>query len=295
MYHISMSKLIVDNLSYQYRYGISAINNVCFSAENEIVAIVGEKESGKSTLTGLIAGIIKGYSGNITLISDLPERDAIAYLPDRDCLFEKKSVFYNLAYPLKIRKIESDIIESRVNEIADKFGITGMMSERIDRLSALNRVKVAYARAFLRETELLLLDDYYSSLDYPERDTILDLVKGCLKSYEKTALFCTDSIADARKITEKILVLRYGFQLTYGNVFDREWCSDVYCARLLGDEIRGGRLEVRGADLYLITYESEIKLDRSRLKSNLFIGRNVFYSAVRDILFDADSDKIIYF
>ena len=290
-----MSKLIVDNLSYRYPYGVTAINNVCFSAENEIVAIVGEKESGKSTLTAVLAGIISGFCGDFSFASDFPKKDAVAYLSDRDCLFEKKSVYYNLAYPLKIRKIGSDIIDSKVNKIADKFSIRDILSERVDRLSEFDKTKVAYARPFVRETELLLLDDYYTRLDIPERAKILDILKETLKSYGKTVLFSTESIDEARLLTEKILVLRYGYQMTYGNISDREWCRDMYCAQILGDDIVKGRLEIKNDEPYLITDESEVRLDKSRLKSDLFVGRDVFYSPIRDVLFDADTDKIIYF
>ncbi len=287
--------MIVDNLSYKYRYGVSAINNVCFSVENEIVAVVGEKESGKSTLTGLLAGVIEGYSGNISLISDLPTRDAIAYVPDRDCLFKSKSVYYNLAYPLIIRKTARNIIEERVEELAKKFSIDGLLSERIDSLSESDKVKVAYARAFLRDTEFLLLDDYYSDLEDSAREEIISILKRSLKSYKKTVLFSTERLDDAMKITDKILVLRYGYMSTFGSINDKEWFSDVYCSQLAGDEILKGRLKVNNDDLYLITEDNEIKLDKARLKSSVFIGEKVLYSSTRDILFDADSDKAIYF
>lgn len=289
-----MSRVEVKNLTYRYPYGVYALNNLCFSLENEIIAVVGNIESGKSTLLRVLAGLLDGYSGNI--ITDIDDKKSILYVPDRDLFFNNKSVYYNLSYPLKIRNIDEREIERRIKNVAKEFCIERILDAKIKNISNADKVNVAYSRLFLRDANLYLIDDYFEILDENIKYDFIKNLSKKIKDINKTTIIAVDSIDKALMFTDKILVLEYGIQHTFNNFGNTYWCSSKYCAEIGGEQnFKVGKISTVDDKLCFVAENFSIDLDENNLCSKSYIGKNVIYSDKFKKLFDITSEKTIYF
>ena len=183
----------------------------------EYLTVIGRSGAGKSTLAKILAGVERADSVSIRLngeeISHLPpERRRISYLPQGSSLFPHMTVLENLLFPLKVRE-RKDF--SAVKEIAQKFGIDGILDRKPGEISGGEAQRVALARALLSEPEVIILDEPLNQLDFFTKTELIEELKG-LKG-KLTVIHITHDPLEAMELSDRVLLLERGKVLFLGS------------------------------------------------------------------------------
>lgn len=159
----------VKNLYLNYIKEYSALNNINLTVEDkEKIALVGDLDSGKTSLIRCICGLEKFNKGDIYLNNiNLTKADFktdinLIYLSSNPVFFNNKSVYYNLAYPLKIRNFSDDVINQKINRALDNLGIEGLKEKKVKQLNKDEKQIVNIARSLLRDADIYLIDDIFA-------------------------------------------------------------------------------------------------------------------------------------
>ena len=166
-----MADVELKNITKIYSGNVKAVDNVSLKIEDgEFVVIVGPSGCGKSTLLRMIAGLEDITSGTLSIggkpVNNVAAKDRdIAMVFQSYALYPHMTVYNNMAYSLKIRKVTKSDIEKRVNEAAELLGISHLLSRYPQALSGGERQRVALGRAMVRRPSVFLLDEPMSNLD----------------------------------------------------------------------------------------------------------------------------------
>lgn len=187
----------------------------------EVLVLLGENGSGKSTILNLLAGLLTPDEGEITLngrsifsseedISCPSEERNIGYVFQNYALFPHMSVFDNIAFGLKMRKKQKEQINKEIQRTLEDLDIMHVKDERVTNLSGGQRQRVALARALIIQPHLLLLDEPLTALDQASRDRIRVELRDQLVRSGQPSILVTHSIKDAQIIGDKVIVLQKG-------------------------------------------------------------------------------------
>jgi NitT/TauT family transport system ATP-binding protein len=212
-----MSKLKIENLSMIYHTldgETAAVNNLNLDVnDGEFISIVGPSGCGKSTLLSAIAGLLKPSSGKILLDESeiiFPCNkicNKIGYMLQKDHLFEWRSILKNITLGLEIQgKFNNDSIK-KVENMLNKYGLSGFKDYYPHQLSGGMRQRVALIRTLATNPEILLLDEPFSAVDYQTRLAVSDEVYKIIKDEGKTSIMVTHDIAEAVAISDRVVVL----------------------------------------------------------------------------------------
>ncbi|MGQ9788886.1 MAG: ABC transporter ATP-binding protein [Candidatus Hadarchaeaceae archaeon] len=207
--------LEIKNLCKKYDE-VAALHDVSFSVNRgELVVILGPSGSGKSTLLMSIAGFVKPDSGSILLngtrINDVPPyRRNVGVVFQSMALFPNMNVFDNIAYPLKIRKMDKGEIKKRVERMLEIVGLSGLGGRRITQLSGGQQQRVAIARTLVFEPSILLLDEPLGALDRKLREEMQGEIKKIHDRVGATTLLVTHDQEEAMVMGDRILVINSG-------------------------------------------------------------------------------------
>ncbi|WP_099212110.1 tungstate ABC transporter ATP-binding protein WtpC [Thermococcus henrietii] len=231
--------------------------------EGEHFIILGPSGAGKTVLLEIIAGIIEPDSGRVYLggrdVTDLPpEKRGLAYVPQNYALFPNMSVYDNIAFGLKVRKVPKPEIERKVREISEVLRIEHLLHRKPRTLSGGEQQRVALARALVVEPSLILLDEPFANLDVQTRAKLLTEMKRWKRELGFTALHVTHSFEEAISLGDRVGVMLDGRLVQVGrvrDVFSRPVSEEV--ARFLGFEniiegiAEGRKLGVNGVEIEL--------------------------------------------
>ncbi|NJE49989.1 tungstate ABC transporter ATP-binding protein WtpC [Thermococcus sp. 9N3] len=231
--------------------------------EGEHFIILGPSGAGKTVLLEIIAGIIEPDSGRVYLkgrdVTDLPpEKRGLAYVPQNYALFPNMSVYDNIAFGLKVRKVPKPEIERKVREISEVLRIEHLLHRKPRTLSGGEQQRVALARALVVEPPLILLDEPFANLDVQTRAKLLTEMKRWKRELGFTALHVTHSFEEAISLGDRVGVMLDGRLVQVGkvrDVFSRPVSEEV--ARFLGFEniiegiAEGRKLRVNGIEIEL--------------------------------------------
>lgn len=207
-----MKALEFQGVSYRYPgEGFDMIDNLSFSVEpGSFHCIIGVSGCGKSTIFRLINGLLKPKSGEI-LVDGVPIREKkhyCGYMPQKDLLFPWRTVGENLSLPLEI--IEKGTREERRRQIdaaLSEVGLAGCREKRPDELSGGMRQRAAFARTMLTGSDLLLLDEPFSALDFLTRISMQEWLLDQWERSRKTILFITHDVEEALFLSKSVLVV----------------------------------------------------------------------------------------
>src|SRR3712207_457991 len=164
--------------------------------EGEKISIVGPSGCGKSTMLNILAGIIEDFDGKIYLngvdISEMPSNKRnIVIVSQENLLFPHMNVYENIAFPMRVRKMEESIISERVKSLLEDIDLINYEKKRVNNLSGGEKQRVALARAIASNPEVLLLDEAYSSLDPNLREKMRDLTIDLQNKYKISMILVT--------------------------------------------------------------------------------------------------------
>ncbi|HYG70737.1 MAG TPA: ATP-binding cassette domain-containing protein, partial [Actinomycetota bacterium] len=166
-----MAEIVLDDVTKVYDGGVRAVSDLNIDiADGEFIVLVGPSGCGKTTALRMVAGLESISGGTIRIgervVNAVPpkERD-IAMVFQSYALYPHMSVYDNMAFGLKLRKLSKDEIDRRVREAAGILGLTEFLERKPKALSGGQRQRVAMGRAIVREPKAFLMDEPLSNLD----------------------------------------------------------------------------------------------------------------------------------
>ena len=214
-----MPKIDLKNLTVTYP-AKKGMEYICLDSldasftSNEVNVILGESGSGKSTLLKAIAGILP-YEGDILFdgISSSkmsPKQKNLALVDQEITLYPNRSIFDNLALPLKIARLGADEIRSKVYKIAKELGISATLSRLPRQISIGQQQRACLGKALIKDPSVLLLDEPFSNLDEVRRSKERKLLKSIVKEKGLTVLISTHLQEDVLALGDEIYLLEEG-------------------------------------------------------------------------------------
>lgn len=213
------------------RFGnVMALDDFCLDiAAGEFITLLGPSGSGKTTALNILAGFDRATSGEV-FIGDRavgalpPERRNVGMVFQSFALFPHMSVFDNVAFPLRMRRISSGDVSARVARALDMVQLSGYGDRRPAALSGGQRQRVALARAVVAEPPVLLMDESLSALDLKLREELQEEIRRLHRDLGTTVLFVTHDQGEALALSDRIALMNRGriCQLdTPGALYDR--------------------------------------------------------------------------
>ncbi len=237
-----------------------------FELASNRAILFGPSGSGKSSLLKMMIGFLRPEQGRIvagdTIIFDKQQRIDLAvhlrqfgYLPQDYTLFPNMNVRENILYGLKARKVSYE--EKKLNEVVEKLGIANKLAASPSELSGGQQQRVALARIMLIQPRALLLDEPFSALDTPVRESLRDLVIDLADESEIPALLVTHDLEEALVFGREIVMITDGRVIEYGKKEDLFRAPRyVETARLLDFQVwplvtcEGCRLETAAGEIF---------------------------------------------
>ncbi len=212
-----MSGLLLKGINKIYPGGNQAVFN--FSLEirdKEFVVFVGPSGCGKSTTLRMIAGLEEISSGELyidgKLVNDVVPKDRdIAMVFQNYALYPHMSVYDNMAFGLKLRKVPKTVIDEKVKAAAEILGITDYLSRKPKALSGGQRQRVALGRTIVREPKVFLLDEPLSNLDAKLRAQMRTEISKLHARLATTFIYVTHDQIEAMTMGTRIVVMKDGF------------------------------------------------------------------------------------
>ena len=217
-----MVKIVVENVTKKIGRK-TVLDNISFEVESgTITSIVGPAGAGKTTLLKIIAGVEYPDSGRILIngedVTDLPPKDRdVAMVFQTYALYPHMKVFDNIAFPLRVKKLPENEIKQRVREIAELLGITHILDRSIYEISGGEAQRTALARALVRRSRIVLLDEPLTNLDYKIREKMRGELKRIAKEIGGvTWIYATPDAREALAIASHSIFLYDGKAVQYG-------------------------------------------------------------------------------
>ncbi|MCI9376069.1 MAG: sn-glycerol-3-phosphate ABC transporter ATP-binding protein UgpC [Oscillibacter sp.] len=185
-------------------------------ADKEFIVLVGPSGCGKSTTLRMVAGLEEISEGELYIdgqrMNDVePKNRDIAMVFQSYALYPHMTVYDNMAFPLKLRKMSKEEIERRVKEAAEILDITQYLDRKPKALSGGQRQRVAIGRAIVREPKVLLMDEPLSNLDAKLRNQMRAEIIKLRQKINTTFMYVTHDQTEAMTLGDRIVIMKDGF------------------------------------------------------------------------------------
>lgn len=211
-----MAGVKLENLGKVYPNGYVAVKDINLEiCDKEFMVLVGPSGCGKTTTLRMVAGLEEATSGNLfigdRLVNDVAPKDRnIAMVFQNYALYPHMSVYDNIAFGLKLRKVPKQEIKEKVSKVASVLGIEDLLDRKPKQLSGGQRQRVALGRAIVREPEVFLMDEPLSNLDAKLRVQMrAELIK-LHQEIHSTFIYVTHDQTEAMTMGTRICVMNKG-------------------------------------------------------------------------------------
>ncbi|WP_425447047.1 ABC transporter ATP-binding protein [Dethiothermospora halolimnae] len=211
-----MAKVTFNKISKVYPGNVKAVKDFTFKIEDkEFVVFVGPSGCGKSTTLRMVAGLEEITGGKLHIDDKLvnevpPKKRDIAMVFQNYALYPHMSVYDNMAFGLKLRKVKKIEINKRVEEAAKILGIEELLNRKPKALSGGQRQRVALGRAIVREPKVFLMDEPLSNLDAKLRVQMRTEIVKLHKRLQTTFIYVTHDQTEAMTMGDRIVVMKDG-------------------------------------------------------------------------------------
>lgn len=183
--------------------------------DGEFFTFVGPSGCGKSTILNMIAGLEPITEGKIyfddTVVNDLtPQERDVAMVFQSYALYPHMSVYENIAFPLRMKKVQSKTIDEEVKRVAALLGLNDLLQRKPKELSGGQRQRVALGRAMIRKPKVFLMDEPLSNLDARLRIETRAEIKRLHQNLRTTTVYVTHDQAEAMSLSSRIAVIYQG-------------------------------------------------------------------------------------
>jgi len=280
-----MSTLSFKALDKVYDNGVQAVFDFNLEVKDkEFIVFVGPSGCGKSTTLRMVAGLEEITSGELyiddQMVNDVAPKDRnIAMVFQSYALYPHMTVYDNMAFGLKLRKMPKVEIEKRVNNAADILGLTSYLDRKPKALSGGQRQRVALGRAIVRDAKVFLMDEPLSNLDAKLRVAMrAELIK-LHERLETTTIYVTHDQIEAMTMATRIVVMKDGRIQQIGapkQIYD--FPNNMFVGGFIGTPAMNflpGHVDEKG---YFICENLKIKVDPKHLeilKEQKYLGKDV--------------------
>ena len=209
--------MYVEMKNIKKKYGdFVATDDVTFQVEEgKLVGLLGASGSGKTTLLRILAGLETADSGEIIIdgktVNNIPSsKRGIGFVFQNYALFQHMTVYENVAFGLKIKKMKKADIEKRALEMIELVGLKGKEKNYPSQLSGGQKQRVAFARAIAPNPKLLLLDEPFAAIDAKIRTELRTWLKDMVHKLGITSIFVTHDQDEALEVADEIIVTNKG-------------------------------------------------------------------------------------
>jgi len=271
-------------VSKLYLYGNKVISNLDMKIEDgEIISILGDEGSGKTTFIK-VASSCTEHEGKVLLDGKevgLKTDDTIVIFDDL-AIFDNKTVYYNLAYPLKIRGYNKDEIDKKVKEAAENLGIYAILQDKAKSVSLLDKKRIGLARIYLRDVKVIYIDDITFGLDMNSQKILFDEFSSIvlkMANEGKIVVFSTSIKEEAIALSNRIIVMHYRDikQIgTYEEIYNNP--SNIWAAEAIDSEYNFEKCKLVDNGGIKLQF-GEFELDASSLDGKYFteyIGKDLY-------------------
>ena len=289
-----MASVSLKHICKKYPGGVTAVTDFCLEIKDkEFVILVGPSGCGKSTTLRMIAGLEEITEGELfigdRLVNDVAPKDRdIAMVFQNYALYPHMSVFENMAFGLKLRKVPKEEIKRRVEEAARILDIAHLLDRKPKALSGGQRQRVALGRAIVREPKVFLLDEPLSNLDAKLRASMRTELTKLHKKLGTTFIYVTHDQTEAMTMASRIVVMKDGIiqQVdTPQNLYD--FPVNLFVAGFIGTPqmnfINGKIIKKRGEEGLYFTFgndqdQNEFKLPEEKCENEelqKYVGKDI--------------------
>lgn len=291
------------SVTYEHVYkkfgDVVAVDNLDIQvADKEFLVLVGPSGCGKTTALRLLAGLEEITSGRILIgdrvVNDVAPKDRdIAMVFQSYALYPHLSVYDNMAFGLKLRKVPRQEIDRRVKEAAEILGIQNLLDRKPRQLSGGQRQRVAVGRAIVREPKVFLFDEPLSNLDAKLRVAMRAEISKLHQRLQTTFIYVTHDQTEAMTMATRIAVINKGKlqQLdTPQNLYDRP--ENLFVAGFIGSPAMNffnGKLVKDGDKLIIDTGDFAVPVPPER--ANVYLphtGKNIVFGMRPENIHDPD-------
>ena len=299
-----MASLSFKHIYKKYQGGVTAVSDFCLEVKDkEFIIFVGPSGCGKSTTLRMIAGLEEITEGELfigdRLVNDIAPKDRdIAMVFQNYALYPHMTVFDNMAFGLKLRKVPKEEIKRKVEQAAKILDITHLLDRRPKQLSGGQKQRVALGRAIVRNPKVFLLDEPLSNLDAKLRAAMRTELTKLHKKLGTTFVYVTHDQVEAMTMATRIVVMKDGIiqQVdTPQNLYDMP--CNLFVAGFIGTPqmncIEVSLLDQNG-DVYVTWGENKIKLPAEKANDPAlkdYIGKEVIMG-IRPECFRDDAASI---
>ena len=261
-----MAKVVIENLVKAYADkngpGTTVVHGINLEVrEREFMVLVGPSGCGKSTTLRMIAGLEEITSGQVLIdnrvVNDLPPKDRdIAMVFQNYALYPHMSVYENMAFGLKLRKLPKAEIDARVREAAGMLGLENFLERRPRALSGGQRQRVAVGRAIVRKPKVFLFDEPLSNLDAKMRVSTRAEISKLHTRLGVTMIYVTHDQVEAMTMGDRICVMKDGRIMQVAEPMDLyNHPSNLFVASFIGSppmNLLHGTVERHGSGLVFV-------------------------------------------
>ena len=212
-----MSEVLLKNIKKIYDNKVTAVHDVNLHiADKEFIVLVGPSGCGKSTTLRMVAGLEDISDGELyidgKLCNDIAPKDRdIAMVFQNYALYPHMTVYENMAFVLKLRKVSKEEIKRRVEEAARVLDIAHLLNRKPKALSGGQRQRVALGRAIVREPKVFLMDEPLSNLDAKLRVQMRTEITKLHQRLQTTFIYVTHDQTEAMTMGSRIVIMKDGF------------------------------------------------------------------------------------
>ena len=208
-------KVELENLTKRWGNVVGADSMDLDIKDGEFVAFLGPSGCGKTTTLLMVAGIYKPTDGFIRFDGQVvnhvaPKDRNIGMVFQSYALYPHMTVFQNISYPLKLKKVPKDEMQKQAQRVADMMGIGHLMDRKPAQLSGGQQQRVALGRALVKEPQLLLFDEPLSNLDARLRLSMRGEIKRLQMELGITSIYVTHDQVEAMTMADRVAVMKDG-------------------------------------------------------------------------------------
>jgi multiple sugar transport system ATP-binding protein len=277
-----MAGVAFEHVAKVYPDGTRAVDDFTLEIrDGEFVVIVGPSGSGKTTALRMVAGLEEISEGTIAIgdrvVNHVPARDRnIAMVFQTYALYPHLSVFENIAFGLRMKKLARRVINGRVERAAELLELEDLLSRKPRALSGGQRQRVAMGRAIVREPSVFLMDEPLSNLDAQLRVHTRAEIGRLQRQLDITTIYVTHDQVEAMTMSDRVAVMRHGRLQQFAppqEVYARP--ANAFVGGFIGSpamNLLEGTLQRSNGDISVLLGDQELALDAAVLEQRPRLG-----------------------